>query len=191
MQWNHTMRQVLVNEVFPNKQLSTGQLQNIPVFDLAFYPKEKGPYNYDANFSSYSAGVNPSGELQDPSSRWGGIMRTLTTNDFEAANIEFIQFWMMDPFSSSTTNSLGEPASNDDSPNSTGGFLYFNLGNVSEDILRDGRKSFENGLPIDGDYSPDDWTSTDWGFIPTTQVIVNAFNNDLDSRIFQDVGLDG
>ncbi|MDG2370406.1 MAG: cell surface protein SprA [Flavobacteriales bacterium] len=191
MQWNHTMRQVLVNEVFPNKQLSTGQLQNIPVFDLAFYPKEKGPYNYDANFSSYSAGVNPSGELQNPASRWGGIMRTLTTNDFEAANIEFIQFWMMDPFSSSTTNSLGEPASNDDSPNSSGGFLYFNLGNISEDILRDGRKSFENGLPIDGDYSPDDWTSTDWGFIPTTQVIVNAFNNDLDSRIFQDVGLDG
>ena len=29
---------------------------------------------------------------------WGGMMRKLETNDFEAANIEFIEFWMMDPF---------------------------------------------------------------------------------------------
>ena len=80
-------------------------------------------------------------------------MRTLTTNDFEAANIEFIQFWMMDPFNNTTSNSLGEPASNEDSPNSTGGNLYFNLGNISEDILRDGRKALKNGLPIDGNYN--------------------------------------
>ena len=39
----------------------------------------------------------------------------LTTNDFEAANIEFIQFWIMDPF-------------NEDSENSSGGEFYFNLG---------------------------------------------------------------
>ena len=191
LQEDHTMRQVLVNEVFPNKQLSTGQLQNIPVFDIAFYPKEKGPYNYDAFSSSYSSGIDNFGELVNPSTRWGGIMRTLTTNDFEAANIEFIQFWMMDPFNSSTSNSLGEPASNDDSPNSTGGQMYFNLGNISEDILRDGRKAFENGLPTNGDYTSQDLTTTDWGYIPTTQVIVNAFDNNLDSRIFQDVGLDG
>ena len=192
MQDNHTMRQVLVDEVFPNKQLSTGQLTNIPVFDLAFYPKERGPYNYDAYPTNYSAGADPiSGGLSDPESRWGGVMRTLTTNDFEAANIEFIQFWMMDPFNNTTSNSLGEPASNEDSPNSTGGNLYFNLGNISEDILRDGRKAFENGLPIDGNYSGSDWTQTAWGYVPTTQVIVNAFDNNLDSRAFQDVGLDG
>ena len=192
MQDDHTMRQVLVNEVFPNKQLSTGQLTNIPVFDLAFYPDERGPYNYDAFPTSYSAGADPiSGGLADPTSRWGGVMRTLTTNDFEAANIEFIQFWVMDPFSNSTSNSLGEPASNEDSPNTSGGYLYFNLGNISEDILRDGRKVFENGLPTDGNYTGTDWTQTSWGYVPTTQVIVNAFDNNLDSRIYQDVGLDG
>jgi len=192
MQEDHTMRQVLVNEVFPNKQLSTGQLTNIPVFDIAFYPKERGPYNYDVLTSGYSAGVDLSnGELNSPETRWGGIMRPLTTNDFEAANIEFIQFWVMDPFSSTTSNSLGEPASNDDSPNSTGGYLYFNLGNISEDILRDGRKAFENGLPTDGNYSTGDWTNTEWGYVPTSQVIVNAFDNNLNSRTFQDVGFDG
>ncbi len=82
-------------------------------------------------------------------------MRTLTTNDFEAANIEYIQFWVMDPFSTAASNSFGEPATNEDSQNSTGGELYFNLGNISEDILRDGRKSYENGLPTDGVYDPE------------------------------------
>jgi cell surface protein SprA len=192
MQWDHTMRQVLVDEVFPGTNLSTGQLTNVPVFDLSFYPKERGPYNYDVNSSFYSAGVDGSnGELLSPESRWGGIMRTLTTNDFEAANIEFIQFWVMDPFNEGSMNALGEPSSNEDSPNSSGGTLYFNLGNISEDVLRDGRKAFENGLPSNGDYSDPDITSTSWGYVPTSQVIVNAFDNSLSSRINQDVGFDG
>jgi cell surface protein SprA len=76
-------------------------------------------------------------------------MRTLTTNDFEAANIEFIQFWVMDPFSEGSNE---EPSQ---MRNSSGGTFYFNLGNVSEDLLRDGRKAFENGLPSNGDYDPD------------------------------------
>ena len=175
------MRQVLVNEVFPNKQLGTGQLTNIPVFDISYYPKERGPYNYDVESNNYSSGLNPiNGELKDPETRWGGIMRTLTTNDFEAANIEFIQFWVMDPF-------------NEDSENSSGGEFYFNLGNISEDLLRDGRKSFENGLPPNGDYDAyaSDIDYTSWGAVPNTQVVVNAFDNNLSSRKFQDIGFDG
>ena len=178
---NHIMRQVLVNEVFPNKQLGTGQLTNIPVFDISYYPKERGPYNYDVESNNYSSGLNPlNGELKDPETRWGGIMRTLTTNDFEAANIEFIQFWVMDPF-------------NEDSENSSGGEFYFNLGNISEDLLRDGRKSFENGLPPNGDYDAyaSDIDFTSWGAVPNTQVVVNAFDNNLSSRKFQDIGFDG
>ena len=181
MQKNHLMRQVLVDEVFPNKQLGTGQLTNIPVFDISYYPKERGPYNFDVEPSNYSAGLNPlNGELNNPETRWGGVMRTLTTNDFEAANIEFIQFWVMDPF-------------NEDSENISGGEFYFNLGNVSEDLLRDGRKSFENGLPPDGDYDAysNELEYTAWGVVPTTQVVVNAFNNNLTSRQFQDIGFDG
>jgi len=178
---NHIMRQVLVNEVFPNKQLGTGQLTNIPVFDISYYPKERGPYNYDVESNNYSSGLNPiNGELKDPETRWGGIMRTLTTNDFEAANIEFIQFWVMDPF-------------NEDSENSSGGEFYFNLGNISEDLLRDGRKSFENGLPPNGDYDAyaSDIDYTSWGAVQNTQVVVNAFDNNLSSRKFQDIGFDG
>ena len=181
IQKNHLMRQVLVSEVFPNKQLGTGQLTNITVFDLSYYPDERGPYNFDLSPTNYSAGVDPTnGELADPSSRWGGIMRTLTTNDFEAANIEFIQFWMMDPF-------------NEDSENTDGGELYFNLGNISEDLLRDGRKAFENGLPLDGDYDAfsNNLEYTAWGAAPNTQVVVNAFDNNLSSRQYQDVGFDG
>ena len=192
LQKDNRTRQVLVTEVFPNQQLGTGQLTNIPVLDLNYYPSERGPYNYDALSTSISSGANPStGGLANPGSRWGGIMRPLTTNDFEAANVEFIQFWVMDPFSNTTSNSEGEPATNEDSPNTTGGDLYFNLGNISEDILRDGQKSFENGLPADGVYDPQTLTTTAWGRVPTTQVIVNAFDNDPGNRVNQDVGLDG
>ena len=191
-QKDNRTRQVLVTEVFPNQQLGTGQLTNIPVFDINYYPSERGPYNYDASPTAISAGANPNtGGLNVPASRWAGIMRPLTTNDFEAANVEFIQFWVMDPFSNTTFNSEGIPATNEDSPNTTGGDLYFNLGNISEDILKDGQKSFENGLPADGVYDPNTLTTTAWGRIPTTQVIVNAFDNDPNNRKNQDVGLDG
>jgi cell surface protein SprA len=186
MQVDNRMRQVLVNEVFPNRQLATGSLNNIPVLDLAYYPSERGPYNYDTQ------NVDPStGLFTNPSDRWGGIMRTLTTNDFEAANIEYIQFWVMDPFSTNHPN-----GTNVDSENTTGGELYFNLGNISEDILKDGQKSFENGLPTggpdaNGEYANTDVVKTAWGYMPTSQIIVVAFDNDINTRLNQDVGLDG
>ena len=78
-----------------------------------------------------SAGLTVEGALADPSSRWGGIQRALTTTDFEMANIEYLQFWLMDPF-------------NEDSENLTGGDFYINLGNVSEDVLNDSQLSYEN-----------------------------------------------
>lgn len=186
LQVDHRMRQVLVNEVFPNKELATGSLNNIPVLDLAYYPSERGPYNFDTDNVDVTTG-----EFTNPVDRWAGIMRTITINDFEAANIEYIQFWMMDPFSDGHPN-----GTNEDSPNTTGGELYFNLGNVSEDILKDGRKSFENGIPTggpdaNGQYTSGDVVQTEWGWMPTTQVVVTAFDNDLTSRLNQDVGLDG
>lgn len=181
MQTHNLMRQVLVREVFPNRELPTGSLNNIPVFDIAYYPSERGPYNYETQNVNFA-----DGKFSDPQNRWAGIMRPLTTNDFEMANIEYIQFWMMDPFSNS------DPLfPNVDATNSTGGELYFNLGNISEDILRDGRKSFENGIPANGIFDPQTMTTTAWGWIPTTQVIVPAFDNDVATRLNQDVGLDG
>ncbi len=168
-------RRIYEQEVFPNKDRVAGQLTSVYELNLAYYPEEKGPYNYDVAPTAYSAGIGESGFLLNPASRWGGIMRKLDYTDFETQNIETIEFWLMDPFI--------------ENPNHTGGKLYINLGDVSEDILRDGRKSFENGLPTSAEVVNVD--TTIWGRVPTTQPIVNAFDNDASSRMYQDVGYDG
>ncbi len=169
-------REVYETELFPYKESANSTPTNISVLNLAFYPSERGPYNYDVNGAEgLSAGVNADGDLNDPASRWGGIMREMDNTDFESANYEYIEFWMMDPFI--------------DNPNHTGGKLYFNLGDISEDILKDGKKFFENGLPVDG--SDQDVEFTVWGRVPTIQMIVTAFDNNDDSRANQDVGYDG
>lgn len=175
---DHRVREVFQAEIFPNRQNPIGQPTNIPTLDLAFYPDERGPYNYDTKPSVYSAGVNRDGKLAKPESRWGGIMRKIETSDFEATNVEYIEFWMMDPFA--------EDKVGDENP---GGNLVFHLGSVSEDVLRDGRKSFEQGLPADGDYSNLDITT--WGRVSRQQSLVKAFDNSPQARIYQDIGLDG
>lgn len=174
------MRLVLRTQLFPQLDPPQGSLGNIPVFDLAYYPSIRGQYNMDVG-SANSAGLDQEGKLNNPESRWGGIMRSLNTTNFEQANIEYIQFWMLDPF-----NQDADP----DGTNQ-GGDLYFNLGNVSEDILPDSRKSFENGLPISANPTTDDYDTSNWARVPTQQVVVNAFDNNNESRIFQDIGLDG
>ncbi len=171
---NHFVREVLENEIWPNKESPTGIPSPIPVLNMAFYPSERGPYNYDIG-SNFSAGIAQDGSLIDPETRWGGVMRAMPMTDFETANIEYIEFWMMDPFVYDETH--------------RGGDLYFNLGDISEDVLRDGRKSFENGLPIDEEVVNVDTTA--WGRVPTVPAVTNAFDNDPDSRQYQDVGLDG
>jgi hypothetical protein len=167
-------RQIFEREVYPNKEIASGQPTNITEFNVAFYPSERGPYNYDTT-SAYSAGLDADGTLKDPQTRWGGIMRKLESTDFDAANIEYIEFWLMDPFIGNET--------------ARGGKLYFNLGDISEDILRDGRKSFENGLPTSSNVTNVD--TTIWGRVPTLQAIVNAFDNNESSRPYQDIGYDG
>ncbi|MBI1835693.1 MAG: cell surface protein SprA, partial [Flavobacteriia bacterium] len=173
------MRMVVSKDLFPNTQLAYGSVQNLPILDLAYYPTERGMYNYEAN----SATIGNDGKFINPENRWGGIMRGLTTNDFEQTNIEFIQFWILDPFN--------EDAENVD-PNSShsGGNLYFNLGNISEDVLPDSRKSYENGLPQNSTVVQNT-DITPWARVSTSQTTVNAFDNDPASRINQDVGLDG
>ncbi|HEY4326322.1 MAG TPA: cell surface protein SprA [Mucilaginibacter sp.] len=166
---NHYVRQVLETEVFPFKQSPTGQPLAISTFDLAYYPMERGPYNFT------TTGLNSDGTLKNPQSRWGGIFRGLNSNDFESLNVQYIEFWVMDPFIYKQ--------------NSTGGDLYFNLGNLSEDILKDGRKSLENGLPADGNLANTDVTA--WGRVSKLQPVVNSFDNNPDARKLQDVGLDG
>ncbi|MEY2938782.1 MAG: hypothetical protein RL062_1371, partial [Bacteroidota bacterium] len=180
MQSDHRMREVLEAEVFPNRQLPPGTPPNIATLDLTYYPEERGPYNYDppAGAPGYSSGLTTEGLLNEPETRWGGIQRALTTTDFELSNVQFIQFWVMDPF-------------NDDSENINGGDLYFNLGNVSEDVLNDSHLSFENGFPTDNNPLPT--LTGNWGVFPnpSTFNVVNAFDNTSGTYEQQDIGLDG
>ncbi len=168
------------SEIFPNRDIQPGLNSRIPVLDLTYFPGERGPYNFDLPDGGYpgiSAGLSDNGNLLEPTSRWAGIMRSLPNNDFEAANIEYIDFWLLNPF-----------IDTDD----TQGDLYFNLGNISEDILRDSRRSFENGIP--GEASTDEQTGTDttsWGRVPRVQSFIDAFDLDPENRVRQDVGFDG
>jgi cell surface protein SprA len=174
-QSSHFVREIYENELFPYKESPSGIPTALTVLNLAFYPNEKGPYNFDTNPGAYSSGMNALGGLNDPKSRWGGIMREVLTSDFETANIQYVEFWLMDPFV--------------ENPTQDGGDLYINLGNISEDILRDSRKSFENGLP--GSPVVKNVDTTAWGRVPTVQAVVKAFDNAPESRLYQDVGLDG
>ena len=106
-------------------------------------------------------------------------MRKLDTNDFEQANIEYIEFWLLDPFIYSRDKADG---------NNYGGDLYINLGEVSEDILRDGKKFYESGMPVDGTSS---FTTTQWGKIPVQATQTYAFATSAGSREKQDVGYNG
>jgi cell surface protein SprA len=163
-------RMVLQQEIFPERTTNLGQGQ-LTTFDLAYYPREKGPYNFRTD-------VNPStGGLLDPQKAFGGIMRNVDQTDFETSNIEYIEFWLQDPFINK--------------PGSSGGQLYFNLGNISEDVLKDGKRQYENGLPTPTNAPPVD-TSTVWGQVPSNPLqVTNAFSNDPADRPYQDVGYDG
>ena len=172
----NSVRQVLENEIFPNRDIAAGTPTNISVLNLAYYPSEKGPYNFDVMPSQFTSGIAEDGSLNNPQNRWAGIMRKMETTDFEATNIEYIEFWMMDPFA-------------DPEYQNNPGKLYINLGDISEDILRDGRKFYENGLPENENVINVD--TTIWGRVPTMQDLVGTFSTDPDARQYQDVGYDG
>ena len=167
-------REVAFSEVFPGRELNYGESSVVQTLNLSFYPDERGPYNLDTERVD-----RQTGKLLEPEKRWGGIMRKIESGNinFEQSNIEYIQFWMLDPFM--------DP----DLGNQDGGYLYFNLGEVSEDILKDGLKSYENGLPInDGDST---FVVTKWGKASSQSSLTYAFDNTNGARIKQDVGLDG
>ena len=180
---NHYVRAVSPQEIFPNFDPFIGNF-NEQVFDLAFYPSERGPYNYNPD-------LNPDGTLKNPTSNWGGITTAIRTEvDFDKANIEYLEFWLMDPFINSKYGSINDGRGND-SPNTTGGQLTFNLGSISEDLMRDGKHAFENGLPADGNLTGGGATENNWGFVTTQSYLNNAFDNSAEARANQDVGLDG
>jgi len=168
---NPYVREVTMHEIFPGRELNYGESNIVQTLNLSFYPSERGPYNMDAD------NVDADGNLLSPEKRWGGIMRKMDNTNFEQSNIEYVQFWMMNPFL--------DP----DLDNKEGGDLYFNFGEVSEDILKDGLKSYENGIPYDGN---DQYLkNTVWGRVSTQNSLTYSFDNNTGSRRVQDVGLDG
>ncbi|SDR71856.1 cell surface protein SprA [Gillisia sp. Hel1_33_143] len=167
---SYASRRVFLNEIFPNTDVIQGQPQVIYTMDLAYFPTERGPYNFRP------AAAN-SNTLDNPKGNFGGISKALNSTNFEQSNVEFIEFWMMDPFiySENATNS--------------GGTITFNLGNISEDVLKDGRKQYENGLPANG--GDQDVVTTDFGRVPADQSLIYAFDTQGQERTNQDVGFDG
>ena len=179
------VREVLYSELFPEVDLDVTQSNIIRTFDLAYYPSERGSNNYDDSF-------NNEGRYPNPEDRWGGITRALTTTNFQQANIEYVQFWLMDPYENySIKPDEGAPIIPPTSSDFKGE-LYFNFGNISEDVLDDERKMFENGLPTDGNQiSGVNVNITPWSSVPTDQSLIYAFTESDDARVNQDLGLDG
>ncbi|WP_397445450.1 cell surface protein SprA [Polaribacter sp. R77954] len=183
-------RQINYSELFPNQQFDITQNTLLRTLDLAYFPEERGSYNFNIDAND----VNDNGTLKNPEENWGGIMRPLNTNNFDQANVEFIQFWVMDPYQNySITPEEGLPAGiNPNDISNQVGDLYINLGNVSEDIVKDSRKMFENGLPEDGIKVNDvNVNRTIWGDVPRNPSIIYAFSEEDDARNNQDLGFDG
>lgn len=180
---NHYVRPVSQQEIFPYRDPYIGNFYE-PILNLAYYPQERGPYNYNPN-------LQPDGLFADPASNWGGITTAIRTEvDFDKANIEYVEFWLLDPFIQSQNGVIDDGVPGHiPVPNSTGGKLVFQLGSISEDIMRDGLHAFENGLPKNGDTTQ--VTSNSWGYVTRQQYLNNAFDYDASSRVHQDVGLDG
>lgn len=164
---------VFINELFPAQDIAQGQTTVLFTLDLAYYPTERGPYNFQTNNIDI-----PNNTLTNPQDSWAGITRQLTSTDFEQSNVEYIEFWLQDPFQENASN--------------PGGKLIFNLGNISEDVVKDGRKLYENGLPIDGNVIGVLPQSPSWNTVyPQNQSLIYAFDTTGEERTNQDVGYDG
>jgi cell surface protein SprA len=173
---NHYTRPVLPQEIFPFRDPYIGNFYE-PILDLAYFPTERGAYNYNPSFDFTGK------------SNWAGVTTAIRNEvDFDKANVEYVEFWLMDPFVNSQNGHVISD-SNNSKPNTTGGKMVMQLGSISEDVTRDGKHGFENGLPRDGGTTG--VTDTDWGKVTTLQYLNNAFDSNPESRVRQDVGMDG
>ncbi|HEY0740377.1 MAG TPA: cell surface protein SprA [Chryseosolibacter sp.] len=181
---NHYVRYVEPDEIFPyfQRQQLYGPQQ---IFDIAYYPAERGPYNYNPDINAQ--GVLRPGDLKG---NWAGMTTAIRTEvDFDKANIEYVEFWLLNPFIEGNNGKVIIRGKNEGVNNTTGGKLIFQLGSISEDVARDSKHAFENGLP--SATNPGGKVANEWGYVTTQQYLNNAFDNDPSSRPTQDVGLDG
>lgn len=168
-------RRVFSRELYPVTDIAQGQTNVISTLDLTYLPKDRGPYNFNPSLASTNQFTDA-----DAPNNWAGIMRSINSTNFEQSNVEYIQFWVMDPY-------YGNPGDIADPTNT--GKIVFNLGEISEDVLRDGKKLYENGLPEAGAATPT--VSTAWGQVPASQSLIYAFDTSDANRNVQDAGFDG
>ncbi len=154
-------RRVQLNEIYTNLQQDVNTPSYLSTFDISYYPQERGPYNFNT-------------ALELPQSRWAGLSTALNVTNFESANIQYLEFWMMDPFSDGDTSN---------------GELVVHLGNVSEDVLYDNQLLYENGLPSSN--TTNTVENTNWGSQPTQLPILYSFTTQGAERDQQDIGYDG
>ena len=162
----NSTRRIFIDEIFPELDLYQGESRIQSTFDLSFYPNERGPYNNNKELKFIS----------DTKQNWAGITRKINSTNFQKTNVEYIQFWLLDVFSDFNTNE------------SELGKILFHLGNISEDILADGKKQFENGLPTQNE---NNFQLSNWGKTPTSQSLTYSFSSNVDDRKSQDLGYDG
>ncbi|QDK82742.1 cell surface protein SprA [Spirosoma sp. KCTC 42546] len=181
-------RPFLPQELFPGRSARPVQLPE-NILDVAYFPSERGMYNYNPN-------LDANGLLPNPTQNFGAVTRAISSDiDFDNANVENITFWLMDPFVKGDAGDIRYGPN----PNQIlkggsrrgGGKLVFNLGDISEDVIKDSRYEFENGFPLDSVISTRNpgTDATAWGRAPTRQFVTNAFQSG--SREQQDIGLDG
>ncbi len=160
---NHASRRVRTAEILNNKDFVAGEQTFTNTFDVTYYPAERGPYN-----------LNPVQE--STSQRWAGLMRPISVTNFVNSNIEYVEFWMMDPYADGKI--LGANPK-----------LKLQLGNVSEDVLKDGKLQYENGLPTPSQMNST--STTNWGHQPNQFPVLYAFSTEGEERAIQDTGYDG
>ncbi|MBE63498.1 MAG: cell surface protein SprA [Flammeovirgaceae bacterium] len=183
---NHYVRPVLAQEIYPERARNVYIVPET-IFDIAYYPSERGQYNYNPNLTPETTA---SGEvvpvLSEPEKNYGAIYRNISTEqNFNANNIEYLEFWMLDPFISGANGVVHDGLF--EANNTTGGQLVFNIGDVSEDFNNDGDRTFESGFPEDGDLSKK--IQTEWGYRPSESYLANNFQQT--GRENQDIGFDG
>lgn len=162
------VRVVLIEEVFPNRDISGEIDRTQPTLDLYFNPNERGPFNYTTELRNF---------LNNPRETWGGMMQRLPDgfNDFSLKNIEFVEFIMQ---------AYPENQSNDTGPDAK---LFVDLGFISEDVLPNERLNDEDGLSTS---TISESSISTWGRTPivTPDRVVKV---DANTRRTEDLGIDG
>ncbi|WP_242510054.1 T9SS outer membrane translocon Sov/SprA [Hymenobacter persicinus] len=191
---NHYTRGIKRTEIFPNRDVGATGNGFEYTLDLAYFPNERGQYNYNPNVSADGRFLNPGNPVLN-FDNYAGISREITFDtDFDNANVEYMEFWLMDPFIKGANGRIidSENPDFDNTTRKSGGELYLNLGSISEDVLRDGNQhEFENGLPDGASITAQDVRQSVWGNVTRQQFLTDAFSASPGGRSRQDIGLDG